>query len=327
MLNDLSSLPHRLQWNRLRIRPTRYGIVFILLLLGMLAGSVNYNNNLAFLLTFLLGSMAFVSIAHTYRNICGISILSCSTQPVFVGEAAVFEFVAEESPTHRNGIRFQFRNGQPITLKLPKDAKKRLRVAMDANARGVLRPWPLMIFSDYPLGLFRVRSSLELDCECIVYPKPKMGKIEISTGTSAVEADGGQKGTGTDDFQGLRGYMPGDPLQRISWKASSRGRGLFTKDFNGYRQASFFLDWRRLPDLDPEHRLSLLCHGVLAAQQQNLTYGLKLPGTTIPPGKGPSHKNRCLKTLALFDYSPAGKKYEPGKPRSNPDGSASNPTD
>ena len=59
MLNELTTLPHTLQPNRLKIRPTRYGNVFILLLLGMFVGSINYNNNLGFLLTFLLASMAF----------------------------------------------------------------------------------------------------------------------------------------------------------------------------------------------------------------------------------------------------------------------------
>jgi uncharacterized protein (DUF58 family) len=304
MPNQPTPLPHKIQLNQQKIRPTRYGIVFILLLLGMLAGSINYNNNLAFLITFLLGSIAFASIAHTFKNISGIHILSCDTQPVFVDEQAVFEFVADDLQTYRTGIRFQFRDGQPVSLDLPKNVKNRIGVAIDATSRGLLRPWPLMIFSDYPLGLFRVQSSLELNRACVVYPKPKIGEVKTSTGTSDAESDVGLRGTGTDDFQGLRAYVPGDPLQRISWKASSRGRGLFTKDFNGYHRASFFLDWQMLPDLDTEDRLSLLCHAVLTAQQQNLTYGLKLPGLTIPPGNGQSHKNRCLKTLALFDDSP-----------------------
>jgi hypothetical protein len=37
-------LPYTLRRRRLQIRPTRYGIVFILLLLGMFVGSLNYNN-------------------------------------------------------------------------------------------------------------------------------------------------------------------------------------------------------------------------------------------------------------------------------------------
>ena len=67
-------MPHASRRNRLRIRPTRYGIVFMLMLLGMFLGSINYNNNLGFLLTFLLGSMAFVSIFYTYKNMRGMHL-------------------------------------------------------------------------------------------------------------------------------------------------------------------------------------------------------------------------------------------------------------
>jgi uncharacterized protein (DUF58 family) len=275
-------------------------VVFILLLVGMLVGSVNYSNNLGFLLTFLLGSMAFVSVAHTYKNIFGIPILSCTARPVFADEQAVFEFVTGDPQTHRIGIRFRLKDGRPATLDLSKGIKHRVAVSIHAASRGVLKPGTLTISTDYPLGLFRWQASMEPDCECVVYPKPKTGNLNTSTGTSAAESDVGLAGSGTDDFQGLKTYLPGDPLQRISWKASSRGRGLYTKDFNGHHPASFFLDWHLLPGLDTENRLSLLCHAVLAAQRQNLTYGLKLPGRTIAPGKGRAHRARCLKTLALF---------------------------
>ncbi len=301
MLKDLNSLPHTLQWNQLKIRPTRYGIVFIFLLLGMFVGSVNYHNNLGFLLTFLLGSMAFVSIAHTYKNISGITILSCTARPVFVDEPAEFEVIAGDPLILRNGIRLQFLHGRPIDLDIPKGASKRIVVPILAASRGMLKPGKLNIFSDYPLGLFRVQATIELDCQCIVYPRPKAGNLKASMDKCDTGSDVGSTGPGTDDFQGLKNYMPGDPLQRISWKASSRGRGLFTKEFKGHQRSSLFLDWNLLPGQDNENKLSVLCHAVLAAQQQNLAYGLKLPGAHIAPGKGELHKHRCLKTLALFN--------------------------
>lgn len=293
-------LPHTLQRRRLQIRLTRYGIVFILLLLGMFVGSLNYNNNLGFLLTFLLGSMAFVSITHTYKNISGIKIISATTKPVFAGEQAVFEFVAEEVSANRSGIGFLFPAEKATIIDFVKGSANRLKVGVQASSRGMLRPGPLLIYSDYPLGLFRVQSQLHLDLECLVYPEPLIGKVKPVAVRSAADADGGFSGSGADDFQGLKGYLPGDPLQRISWRASSRGRGLFTKDFNGQSGASFYLDWHSLKGSDTEHKLSLLCQAVLKAQQLNLIYGLKLPGKTIEPGTGQIHKNRCLKTLALF---------------------------
>lgn len=300
MSDKFKSLPYTLQRRRLQIRPTRYGIVFMLLLLGMFIGSLNYDNNLGYLLTFLLGSIAFVSIAQTYKNISGIKILSAKTNPVFAGESAAFAFTTDESGIDRNAIAMALSSGTPITLDILKRTKTRINVQVQAISRGLLRPWPLVIYSDYPLGLFRVQAQLHLDLGCIVYPKPITGAEKTLAERSALETNGGLSGSGTDDFEGLKGYLPGDPLQRISWKASCRGRGLFTKEYRGDYDASFYLDWDLLPGPDAERKLSLLCHAVLKAQQQNLNYGLKLPGLTIGPGNGQIHKNRCLKTLALF---------------------------
>jgi uncharacterized protein (DUF58 family) len=293
-------LPYTLQRSRLQIRPTRYGMMFILLLLGMFVGSLNYNNNLGFLLTFLLGSMAFVSIAHAYKNIAGITIVSAGAKSVFAGEQAVFEFIVANSGAHRYGIGFGFHKARPALVDLTDGPRCRARVDIRASSRGILRPGPLLIYTDYPCGFFRVQSKLHPHLECIVYPRPAIGPVKGAAEKSNANREGCFSGPGNDDFQGLKGYLPGDPLQRISWRASSRGQGLFTKDFTGQYGSSFFLDWHALKSRDPEHKLSLLCHAVLKAHRLNVAYGLKLPGQTIAPQAGQTHKNRCLKTLALF---------------------------
>ena len=77
------TLPQTLDRKRVYIFPTRYGFVFILVLFAMLLGSMNHNNNLGFLLTFLLSGMALVSILHTYRNMIGLEILSVAATPIF----------------------------------------------------------------------------------------------------------------------------------------------------------------------------------------------------------------------------------------------------
>jgi uncharacterized protein (DUF58 family) len=39
---------------------------------------------------------------------------------------------------------------------------------------------------------------------------------------------------------------------------------------------------------------------VLNAYQNDVSYGLRLPGSSIQPGNGREHSIRCLKALALF---------------------------
>ena len=48
-------------------------MVFGAFLLAMLLAAINYTNNLAFLLTFILGSVAVVSAIHAYANLAGAS--------------------------------------------------------------------------------------------------------------------------------------------------------------------------------------------------------------------------------------------------------------
>ena len=55
-----------------------------------------------------------------------------------------------------------------------------------------------------------------------------------------------------------------------------------------------------------EARLSMLCHWVLQADRFGQSYGLRLPGTVIPPNRGDAHRARCLEALALFRAPGAG---------------------
>ena len=82
------SLPVSLTRRRIYILPTRSGMVFVFFLLAMLVAAINYTNNLAFLLTFLLGSMALVSAVHTYANMAGLRVEDVRLLPAFCGEEA-----------------------------------------------------------------------------------------------------------------------------------------------------------------------------------------------------------------------------------------------
>ncbi len=299
--NRTVRLPVIIGRNRIRIRPTRHGLIFMVLVLAMFLGSLNYNNNLGFLLTFLLGSIAFVSTANTYKNVSGLTIESSFAEPVFAGEKAVFEFIISGGAATRVGIGFAF-EGHPMAFcDAVTQGDSRIQVFTRAASRGILKPGPLRIHSDYPLGLFRARAQIDLNLECIVYPSPLPGRVKTIETKSSAGEDITADGPGSEDFHGLKSYAPGDPFQRISWRASSRGQGLFTKDFNGLSGSAVFLDWHALNAPDPEHKLSLLCHMVLSAYQHDVRYGLSLPGSSMAPGRGRGQKMRCLKALALFN--------------------------
>jgi len=281
--------------------PTRYGYLFIVLLLAMLIGSINYNNNLGFLLSFLLGSMGIVSLLTTFKNISGIQIISFWATPVFAGETAVFELLVRVDKIGRSAVRFKF-SGQENSVQtdLTDQEDSRVRISMPAPERGLLRPGVLFISTMYPLGLFRAWSRIMLDLQCLVYPKPIIGVFKPERGFSRNGNAGGESGPGVDDFKGLTSYQPGDSLQHISWKTFSKGQGLFTKRFEGDSGTTALLDWFSIRAKDTEKKLSVMSGMILKAHEMNMEYGLQLPGTAVDPDWGNAHKHRCLKSLALF---------------------------
>ena len=82
--------PFELNRRRIFILPTRHGLFFAVVLFIMLLGAINYNNSLAYMLTFLLVSVAIVSMLHTYKNMAGLVFRAGHSEPVFTGQTATF---------------------------------------------------------------------------------------------------------------------------------------------------------------------------------------------------------------------------------------------
>ncbi len=296
-------LPVVLDRQRVYIFPTRQGFVFFMILFAMLAGSINYNNNLGFLLVFLLGGMSLVSMIHTYRNLLGLKILSVAARPVFAGEDADFALALRTGGQERRALSVSIGKHPEVIADIAPRSDRRVSVGIPAPRRGFLRPASFTISCIYPLGLFCAWSVLQPDVRCIVYPAPATGHVPVRD-ESPGEDSGSEtsvRSAGVDDFRGLRTYEPGDSFRHISWKSLSRGQGALTKDFSGSKSPrSLVFDYSAIRGKDAEERLSMLCGMILEASRENRPYGLALPGITFQPDTGGVHRHRCLKELALF---------------------------
>lgn len=294
-------LPHTLARGNIYILPTRHGFLFLAVLLTMLAGSINYNNNLGFLFTFLLGSMVFVSLLHIHKNLAGIRIASIRARPVFKGETAMFDIAVQAGPVRRAAIAFTFGDTiHPVTDIVP-GQDNLVRVAIGAARRGLLAAGPLCVSTKYPLGIFYAWSKLHTGACAIVYPAPRRGPLTASR-IGAQHSEGtGDETMGVDDFKGLRSYQPGDPVSQISWRVFSKGQGVFVKEFKGEAASAPVFEMDRLKGKDTELKLSRLTWMVLEASRSGGPYGLKLHGNITGPATGEKHKLECLKNLALWN--------------------------
>ncbi|MGV6826939.1 MAG: DUF58 domain-containing protein [bacterium] len=282
------------------ILPTRYGLLFGTLLLAMLIGSMNYANNPAFGLTFLLTGFAIHMLYSTWYNLLGLSIRWQSSSPVFAGDIAeVYYQVLDLNQRHHQAVQVGFEDGAAAVCNVTTIDGSKVAIPFKTSRRGILRPGQLIVETRYPYGLARAWSYLHSDAEIVVYPKPAR-EWHLTTPPLYEGSQRGAHGVGTDDFVGHRGYHPGDSPKHINWKALASERGLLTKQFGGDRMNTHWLDFDQVDAGDVEQKLSQLCGAVIELERQGLHYGLRLPNTEIAPATGGAHQQLCLRALALY---------------------------
>ena len=295
-----TTVPVVLGLRNIYILPTGYGMLYLTVLGAMLIGSVNYNNNLGFLLTFLLGSLGLTAMMHTYSMLYGLRLVSATAMPVFAGESVGVDLRVADVDQPRTGLYWYFKAADRIRADLRPKQPTRIMVRARTGHRGLFDPGWLRIVSDYPLGLFQAWARINPGLQCLVYPRPISAATPEGTTVSAHrKGDIGQT-AGVEDFVGLSAYQPGDSPGRIHWQAYSRGRGLHTKTFAGQAGAGLMLDIDDIKGDDTERKLSILCFHILQAHHQRRSYGMRLAGQTFPAANGRVHRDRCLRALALY---------------------------
>jgi uncharacterized protein (DUF58 family) len=286
---------------RVYILPTRLGWLFGAALVILLIGSINYQLGLGFALTFLLAGMGLAGMVHTARNLARIGVSAGRAEPVFAGEPAQFRLHLDgRAGFDRPAILARhLGSGSQLVVDVPAGGAAEVVLEAPTRRRGWLPLGRLMLETRYPLGLFRAWSYVEPDARCLVYPKPERAALPPSMGQAASGAKRAPA-AGNEDFSGLRTYQLSDSPRHVAWKAVARSDDMLTKQFTGEAAAELWLDWRLLPAaLGVEQRLSRLAGWVLAAEREGASYGLRVPGAEIAPGRGDAHAAACLQALAL----------------------------
>lgn len=288
-----------LHGGRIYILPTRLGIVFAVMLLGMLLGSLNYANNLGLGLTFLLAALGLVTMHACHRNLAGLTVVSAGTDPPFAGQDATFRVgLSNPSMAPRIDIEAAGGSGPVDVASVPAEGDIRLRLSLPTRRRGRVRLDRCEIATRYPFGLFRAWAVLHPDTDCQVYPRPAAA---APPAPRAPGHDGRRDARrGEEDFAGLKDYRPGDPPRRIAWKAHARGGDLLVKEFAGNAAPVALFDLDAAPGQDLESRLGVLARWIVDAHDRDEAYGLRLPGALVPAGAGEAHRRRCLGALADF---------------------------
>jgi uncharacterized protein (DUF58 family) len=288
--------------NRVYILPTKTGVLFGVLLIILLLGSVNYGKSLGFVLVFLLAGVGNVVMFATWRNLAGLRLRAGGSSPVFAGEEARFAVQLENNdPALRYSVAISQDGKEYEVVDVPADGVGQIHFRKKAEQRGLLSAGRFRLYTEFPTGLFVAWTWIELNMQCVVYPKPVTGAL-WPTGETRADGEAVMHGDGLEEYTGLRKYQAGDSWRRVSWKATARSDELYTKEFAGGQPELQWIEWQAIAAGGTEARLSIMTRLVMDAEAGQRHYGLRMPNTELTPGHGSRHYQQCLKTLALYGH-------------------------
>ena len=291
------------------ILPTRPGFTLAATLMVLLIGSINYQLNLGYLLTFLLAGSAVVGMHVCHGTLRGLTMNLIAPDAQFAGASAVIGVnLLNERKTVRYGIGLGAlaTQGEPykerhwVWVDVPALGSTTVHVAFKPERRGLHRVPTLTAETRFPLGTFRVWTVWRPAAQVLVYPSPEPHPPSLPPGEPRSGGAAATQVHATGEYDGVRAYRRGDPLKLVVWKKAAKADELVSRDAQQAQRFELWLDFAQAGSAgNTEFKLSRLCAWVLEAHKRGVDYGLRLPGLEVKPGSGAAHKKRCLEALAL----------------------------
>jgi uncharacterized protein (DUF58 family) len=291
-------LPVRVGRKRIYVLPTGFGLFMSTLILAMLLGGLNYNNNPALVFAFVLAAVANNSLVHAHLLLSGVSLRALHADPVFAGQPLRMRLRFEgEGARARPGLEV-LAEGVHTVFSLPANEEHEAVLEIPTHRRGWLDPGRLRLSTVRPLGLARAWSWMRPDTRLLVYPAldPEAPPLPEALG----DGDSPRTRAHGEQPHHLREYRPGDMPRQIAWKASARADRLLVREYEAAVARDIALDWHAMPALRHEARIRRLARWVVEAERSGSNYSLRIPGETIPAGRGVEHRHACLRALALM---------------------------
>ncbi|NHQ90985.1 DUF58 domain-containing protein [Janthinobacterium lividum] len=326
-LRDIQWLPARpwLGAQRVHVRPSGAGLAFGALLLALWIAAVNYRLGLGYALTYFAAACAIADMLFASRNLAGLALAATPGKPVFAGSQATFTLRLinrSARPRHALHVAISGSAAAPSLADIAAHGETAVNIVVAAPQRGWLIVPAARLSGSFPLGLFLAWCHWQPDASVLVYPQPEHNAppLPLPAGMlqPAQQARQPDSPDGALELAGVRAYQPGDPLHRLAWRQIARhdGEHVFSKQFQpaadspaGATHGSIVFEHAALHALAPEARLSRLAAWVLQAERAGMPYGMRLGALTLAPALGASHRDACLRALALHgsphDFPPA----------------------
>jgi uncharacterized protein (DUF58 family) len=237
------------------IIPTRWGLLFAIMLVLLLVGSINYSISLGYYVTFLLASLGHTAMLHTWRNLAHLQITILPAKPVFAGSVTQLPIqVVDNKNRARYAIAAKLEDNDLTCNDIANNAAQVFLLPLQTQQRGWLTLPRIRLHTEFPLSLLHAWAYVESPQQILVYAKPSDSNIAPPL-PSTGQTNGKQlSARGDEDFDGHKTYQIGDAASRVDWKASSKGIGMFSKQYSGNGSATLLLDWDMTTGMDIEAR-------------------------------------------------------------------------
>lgn len=233
-----------------KLRPTRAGWLFFLLVMGVGFAALNTGNNLLYLVLSLMLAFLVLSGVFSESALRGIQIKRRLPPEVFAlrsnsialhisnSQKRVPAFaVAVEDRTR--GADGRVRTcGRCFTLRVAPGATDIRRYELEPAQRGDFELVGFRVSTRFPFGLFSKSMEIDAPIEILVYPP--VDEIRTLPDFAATDGDGELETSGAGIGAvagGLREYAPGDPPRRIHWRASRRRDALLVREVESVVQS------------------------------------------------------------------------------------------
>lgn len=289
------------------ILPSGFGVAWFVLIIVLYLFGTNYQNNLVIGLSLLLASVFHSCIIYSYKNLAGLTLTASTPAETYANTSMSFpitlsgKIAKDDSHTSH----------QQICLNLAGERHTRITdvgesfdtsVSCSEQSRGRYNPGRIEVSSNFPLGLFRAWSYVDLNINHIIYAAPMANNVSLTSLNSdkQTEFEHGKLQSGVDDYKGLKPYIEGESLKQVAWKQWAQGRGMLTKEFAQPEGKPVWLSLQRTLGDSINQKLSKIAYQVNMLSQSQQVFGLVLHQQIIEQDSGESHRKQCQQLIALY---------------------------
>jgi len=309
----------KIPWDEtILVRVTNLGLGFVLTTLVVAIGATNTGNNGLYILLSLLLGVLVVSGVVSRRNVDGIEVSLDGPAEVFAGDPVRFRVLLRNRTGRPKSALLVKVSGKAAPILFPRlEARGEAERGVDLvfPRRGRQKVESILLFSGYPIGLFRKGRMHPVNEERVVFPSPKVAVFPPPERAEAVDdgIDPRRKGRGAEVLK-LREAVPGDDPRDIHWPQTARqGRPIVKERASELgREIVVHLETGRPASAGPawdaafEEAAREATGLVLRFLSRGERVGLLCGELFVPPAMGPLHRTTVLTALALARAGSAG---------------------